>query len=201
MTLRISDGERQQRLEALQQKVKQRELDVFLVSSFESIFYLTGAGFEPLERPFFLLVRPEGPPVLLVPKLDHEHMQKAHAIQKDNIVTYREYPAPEERAWPNRLRELIGGDSQVGVEPTIRREFTDQLQYCSLRTEPLIEELRLIKSPTEIEMIRRAARYADLGVERLLSTSYFGSTVAEGFAETRAVTSKIIREEIGRAHV
>jgi Xaa-Pro dipeptidase len=43
-------------------------------------------------------------------------------------------------------------------------------------------------------MIRRAAQYADFGVERLLTASYFGATVAEGFAETRAVTSRIIRE-------
>jgi Xaa-Pro dipeptidase len=43
-------------------------------------------------------------------------------------------------------------------------------------------------------MIRRAARYADFGVERLWAASYFGATVAEGFAETRAVTSRIVRE-------
>jgi Xaa-Pro dipeptidase len=43
-------------------------------------------------------------------------------------------------------------------------------------------------------MIRRAARYADLGVERLLAASYYGATVAEGFAETREVTARIGRE-------
>jgi Xaa-Pro dipeptidase len=58
----------------------------------------------------------------------------------------------------------------------------------------LVERLRLIKSPAEIKMIRRAARYADFGVQRLMSASYFGATVAEGFAETRTVSAKIIRE-------
>jgi Xaa-Pro dipeptidase len=43
-------------------------------------------------------------------------------------------------------------------------------------------------------MIRRAARYADSGVEQLLAASYTGATVAEGFAETRKVTSQIIRD-------
>jgi Xaa-Pro dipeptidase len=52
----------------------------------------------------------------------------------------------------------------------------------------------MVKSAAEIEMIRRSARYADFGVERLLAASYLGATVAEGFAETRAVTSRIIRE-------
>jgi Xaa-Pro dipeptidase len=52
----------------------------------------------------------------------------------------------------------------------------------------------LVKTATEVKMIRRAAWYADLGVERLLRASYFGATVAEGFAETRVVTGRIIRD-------
>ena len=194
MTLRISSREYQQRLEALQQKVRQRDLDLLLVSSLDSIFYLTGASFEPLERPFFLLVRCNRAPILLVPKLDQEHMRKAHGIASENVVTYWEYPATPKRGWSDRLKELIGGDHQIGVEPTLRREITEQLQAYVLRTEPLIDELRLIKSTSEIEMIRRAAHYADYGVERLLAASYFGATAAEGFAETRAVTLKVIRE-------
>ena len=68
--LQISSDEYRGRLEGLQTSVKQAGLDLFIVSAFDSLYYLTGAGFEPLERPFFLLVRPERPPVLLVPKLD-----------------------------------------------------------------------------------------------------------------------------------
>ena len=194
MKLQISPREYRQRLEALQREVKQRDLDVFLVSSFDSIYYLTGAGFEPLERPFFLLVRPERPPILLVPKLDHEHMKRAHTIQAEHIQTYWEYPASAARSWPNRLKDLIGKDRQIGIEPTLRQEIADQLHSYSVRMEPLVERLRLVKSVTEIQLIRRAAQYADCGVKRLLSASYFGASVAEGFAETRAVTSKIIRE-------
>ena len=194
MNPQISTEEHLHRLRALQRRVKERDLDMFIVSSFESIFYLTGAGFEPLERPFFLLVKAERAPVLLVPKLDQEHMTKACGIDNDNIITYREYPAPTASGWPSRLKEILPERGQIGVEPTVRREITDQLQDFSLRTDPLIEQLRLIKSHAEVEMIRRAARYADFGVQRLLSASYFGATVAEGFAETRTVSAKIIRE-------
>ncbi len=194
MNPHIASKEHCQRLQTLQRKIKERGLSLFIVSSFESIFYLTGTGFEPLERPFFLLVGPEDPPMLLVPKLDHDHMMKAHGIERDNIVTYREYPAPDECGWSSRLKMNLTQAGEIGVEPSVRREITDQLQEYSLRTEPLIEEQRLIKSPAEVEMIRRAARYADFGVERLLSTSYLGATVAEGFAETRVVSAKIVRE-------
>ena len=166
----------------------------FIVSAFDSIYYLTGAGFEPLERPFFLLIRPQHAPILLVPKLDHEHMKKARNIKEQDIQTYWDYPSPPGRGWPERLHELIGNAKQIGVEPTLRQEIAAELKGYTHRIEPLVERLRLIKSETEIAMIRRSAGYADLGVQCLLAASYYGSTVAEGFAQTRVVTLRTIRE-------
>jgi Xaa-Pro dipeptidase len=192
--LQIRPEEYCQRLDALQAQVREAGLDVFSVSALDSIYYLTGAGFEPLERPFFLLVRPARQIVLLVPKLEHEHMKKAQNIVPENIHTYWDYPARTGHGWPDRLRDEIGNARQVGVEPTLQREIADELRVYSLRTEPLVERLRLRKSATEIGMIRRAATYADFGVARLFAASYFGASVAEGFAETRAVTARILRE-------
>ncbi len=197
-TSSIGPEEYRRRFESLQVQVRESGLGLFIVSSFDNIYYLCGAGFEPLERPFFLLVRPKGPPVLLVPKLDQEHMGKARNIGAEKIRTYWEYPAPAGRNWPDRLREEIleeiesGGE--IGIEPSLRVEIAEELRMFSLRVEPLVELLRLIKSPEEIKMIRHAARFADLGVKRLLAASCHGSAVASGFAETRTVTSRIIRE-------
>lgn len=192
--LRISADEYRQRMESLKTKVTDSDLDVFVVSAFDSIYYLTGAGFEPLERPFFLLVRPREAPVLLVPKLDQEHMKKAHNIREEDIHTYWEYPAPQGRGWLEKLRELIGTSRAIGIEPTLRLEVASKLKGYTCQVKALVEELRLVKSEVEIQMVRRAARYADFGVERLLAASYFGATVAEGFAETGAVSARIIRE-------
>ena len=76
--IRISQADYRSRLERLESAVVDAELEVFLVSSFDSIYYLTGAAFEPLERPFFLAIYPRGiqRPKLLVPRLDADHMQK-----------------------------------------------------------------------------------------------------------------------------
>jgi Xaa-Pro dipeptidase len=167
---------------------------LFLVSSFESIYYLTGAGFEPLERPFFLLVFPDQAksPVLLVPKLDTEHMAKARAVH--DIRSYWEYPAPAGRGWPDRLRELIGRSRRIGIEPTLRQEIVKELAGHAVECLPLVEGLRLIKSPTEVALIRRAAGYADFGVGELLAASSYGATVAGGFARTGVVMRKIMEE-------
>jgi Xaa-Pro dipeptidase len=194
LKLQISPTEHGQRLTNLQQSVAANGLDLLIVTSFESIFYLTGAGFEPLERPFFLLVKANGPPTLLVPKLDQQHMSKAVGIAAEDISSYREYPAPQSSGWSSRLREMLPTHGQIGIEPTARREIADELSDFSLRTVWLVEQLRLVKSQAEIAMIQRAAKYADIGVQRLIGTSYFGSSIAEGFAQTRTVSAKIIRE-------
>jgi Xaa-Pro dipeptidase len=192
--LRISPDEYRTRLEALHTRVQKAGLDLFVVSALDSLYYLTGAGFEPLERPFFLLVRSRQAPVLLVPKLEHEHIKKAHGIATENIRSYWEFPAPAGRGWPDLLLEHIGNAQTVGIEPSLRRDIADRLRSYSLRTEPLVERLRIVKSKTEIDMIRRAARYADFGVQRLLGASYYGATVAEGFVENRKVMLRIVRE-------
>ena len=91
---RIEEAEYQGRLAHLRLKVAEASMDYLLVSSFDSIYYLTGAGFEPLERPFFLIVPPSGTsePALLVPRLDAVHMTKAHGVGR--IHTYWEFPRP-----------------------------------------------------------------------------------------------------------
>ena len=52
----------------------------------------------------------------------------------------------------------------------------------------------MVKSADEVAMIRRAAHYADRGVEELLAAAYRGATVAEGFARTGALSRAIIRQ-------
>jgi len=194
--IRISQADYRSRLERLESAVAEAELDVFLVSSFDSIYYLTGAGFEPLERPFFLAVYPrrvQGP-TLLVPRLDAEHMEKARKVIDVEIRTYWEYPSPDGRRWIDGLSELIRRASRVGIEPSIRRDIADELRDVTVGVAPLVEGLRLVKSPDEIAMIRRTATYADRGVEELLAASYHGATVAEGFARTGVMTRAIMSE-------
>ena len=47
-----------------------------MVSALDSIYDLTGAGFEPVVRPFLFLIRPRQAPILLVPKLKGQWLQE-----------------------------------------------------------------------------------------------------------------------------
>lgn len=55
---RITEREYAERLIRLQTEVARAELSAYLVSSFDNIYYLTGACYEPLERPSFFLCFP-----------------------------------------------------------------------------------------------------------------------------------------------
>ena len=192
--LRIKPDEYRSRLDRLKASVRNAELDLFIVSAFDSIFYLTGAGFEPLERPFFLIIRPDEEPSLLTPMLDRDHLKKAHNINPDNVHSYWDYPAPQGSGWTDRLADHIGSATSIGVEPTLSQEIYMALAKYEPRMLSLVENLRLVKTATEICMIRRAAYYADMAVKRLLAASYYGASVAEGFAETRSVMGPMIRD-------
>ena len=151
--LRITSDEYRTRLDRLKASVRNAELDLFIVSAFDSIFYLTGAGYEPLERPFFLIIRPDGEPSLLTPLMDRDHLKKkAHNINPDNIHSYREYPALQGRGWPERMADEIGAATSIGVEPSLTQEIYVQLASYGPRMLPLVEDLRLVKSATEIRM-------------------------------------------------
>ena len=181
------------RVAALQAAVREAGLDLFVVSAFDSLYYLTGAGFEPLERPFFLLVRPDRPPELLVPRLDQDHMRAAARSAVAAVHDYPEFPAAAGHGWAERLGHLAASARMVGCEPSLRLDLAGQFPVRP-QVHPLVERLRRVKSPVEVEMIRRAARYADEGVRQLMAASYRGASVAEGFARTGTVMARIIRE-------
>lgn len=181
-----------ERMARLRQRVGEAGLDAFIVSAEDSIYYLTGVSYRPLERPFFILVRPSAAPVLLVPALEQEHLRAAPNVEE--VHHYWDYPAPAGKGWADRLLELLAGLGALGVEPSAPQEIVGQLAHLAPRTLPLVEELRLVKSPAEVEMLRTAARYCDFAVQKLMETSYHGVSELELFSQGRAVQLQIMRE-------
>lgn len=180
-----------QRIARLQERVGQSELDAFLVTSQESIYYLTGASYKPLERPFIIVVWPRGrKPALLVPELEREHMRKAEGF--DEVQSYREYPAAPGQGWHDRLLAMLAGSRVVGVEPAASAEITGRLAGLDARPLPLVENLRLVKSDVEIAAIQSAAEYASLGMKLMCAGLYRGATPLELFSISRKVQTKVI---------
>lgn len=190
--MKIGAAELQARMASLTRRLAELDVDAFLVTAKDSIHYLTGVSYEPLERPFFILVRPEEPPALLVPALEKEHLRAAPGAF--SVKEYSEYPAPPGRGWPERLLDLCSGVRRLGVEPTLPQEIAARLADLAPRVLPLVEDLRRVKSGAEVQMIRRAARYADLAVEKVIGASYHGVSEIELFSQGRSVQLQIMKD-------
>jgi Xaa-Pro dipeptidase len=83
---------------------------------------------------------------------------------------------------------------RVGIEPSLARGIADGLTDWTIGVAPLVDRIRLVKSPDVVAMIRRASHYADRGVEALLAAADHGAAAAEGFAGTGALSRAVLRE-------
>ncbi len=187
----IPQTEYLERMSKLQGSIQLKGLDAFLVTSKESIYYLTGVTYEPLERPFFILVSKEGKSELLTPALEQEHLRIARMLEPSaHIGTIHQLSG---RVGPERLHELANGVSHLGIEPSLPQEIAARLSQHNPLVFPLIEELRLVKSQNEIAMLRQAARFVKKGMHAIIAAAYYGVSEIEIFSLGRSIQREIIK--------
>jgi Xaa-Pro dipeptidase len=173
-----------------------RAIDVsqYVITDTDNIFYLTGATFDGMERPFFLLIDVNGKRTLVIPLLEIDHLQKAWGVNLDDVITYREFPAPDGQGWLETLLDrklLIQGFAFEDSAPFSIARF---LLEAGGDARDILSDLRMVKSEWEIRQIEHAAHYADLGVAKVLRNAYEGATAAETFLPTQKLMRSIIRE-------
>jgi Xaa-Pro aminopeptidase len=178
------------RILKLQRFMKTNGLDAFIVSTQDSIYYLSGASFMPVERPFFIVVRPEGTPDLLVPKLEYEHMRKVEGF--GDIKCYFEYPSVENENWYDRLNTMLGEKAVVGIEPDFSVAKAALLKVKETVISPVITDMRMVKTPDEIEAIRLTAEWTDKGMYQVHHALYRGQSVVETNMPSKDLQTRVI---------
>lgn len=188
-------AEFQRRHDRLVAAMEERGVGQLVLTSTESIFYLTGATAEPLERPFFLVVDVERVRrFLVVPRLEQEHLRKGWGPgAQQEVLAYAEFPAPAGQGWKDALMPLLRPG--FAFEPSTPHERAAVLAASGGHSLELLEPLRMVKSDFEVERIERAAYYAMWGVEQILRSAYEGATVIEGYMTTTSLRRKVIQEE------
>ena len=179
------------RIQKLQAYLQAEHLDAFLVSTQDSIFYLCGASYKPIERPFFLIIRPSGKYDLVVPRLEYEHMQKVQQVGQ--IRSYFEYPSVAGQNWFDLLGELLGANARVAIEPECSVAMRDQLAAKEIVVSNAILQLRMVKDADEIEAIRSAAYWTDLGMKALHGGIYRGCSVVESVMPARNLQTGVMK--------
>ncbi|PAQ05444.1 hypothetical protein CIT26_30530 [Mesorhizobium temperatum] len=181
------------RLNKLRRLIEHKEFDAALITSTDSVFYLTGFRYQPFERPFFLVVRPEGDLVIVTFRLEAENI--ATIPLEHRTLEYAEYPAREGETYLDALAEVIGGHDVIAVEPSMPAALLQALDHFSPMVEPLVERLRLVKSPYEISRIERAAHFSDLGLRMILDAARIGASIQGGYDRIPELRKAIVEGE------
>ncbi|MDQ6692350.1 MAG: Xaa-Pro peptidase family protein [Candidatus Dormibacteraeota bacterium] len=175
--------------------------DALLVFYPARVAYLTGFHFVPTERPVALLLG-DGYTALVVPAVEKEHAETIPGI--DRVEVYFEYPgtqAPMERvrlaladinASPTRCAaDHDGYVPHWGYRGPRLSELTG---HPVADGELLVEELRRVKSPTELRCIQLSCDWAVKAHRRMQDAIRTGRTEIESYGPAEMET---LQEMIG----
>ena len=182
----------------IQEKVAEAELDGFLLLDLHNLIYASGFFHSPSERPIGFFIPVKGEPVLFVPLLEQENAADTWVA---DIRTYFEYPGEEHPVlW--MAREC--GAQRLGMDTLSHELFrrVNQTNVTPVLT-PLVENMRHVKEPEELVLIRQAAEYADFCLEVVLAQTAElvreGGTELDILASCMTATQAKMDAELGEA--
>ena len=157
----------------------------------ERIGYLTNFVFVSTERPMALVIPQRGELGILIPQLEQDHVKKAPEI--GDVQVYAEYPSGPGGQHPmQRLGELLArkgllgkrlgadsdgyGDVNGYVGPSLSEINADG---GVLIARDVVDDLRQIKSPAELDLVRTSCTWGNLAHRLLQKHMQVGKTEIE----------------------
>jgi len=187
----ISSSEYLGRIQRIKDLCSAEGLDAFLVTSSDNLYYLTGKSCMPFERPFVLIIRPEGQVTFMVPRLEEEHLRVIGHIT--DFVTYYEYPAPENDNWQKTLKDQLWGAKKLGTDLYTRSEiFSFLARIADVECYDWVYVQRFAKSPAELLMLREAARYVKPSMTDFIRSVRRGSMVLDTLGPAKKAQQKAL---------
>lgn len=172
--------------------------DALLIADPANLYYLTGYNAWSFYMPQVLYFPVEGEPVFILREMDANGAHRtATGIARERIFGYPERLIHQHDSHPGqwiaqKLRELgYGQDARVGYEGeahffTVRtfRYLQEGLPNWRLdECHDLVNWVRLVKSPAEIEYMRAAGRVCDHAISQGVGALYAGRPANEVAAE------------------
>jgi Xaa-Pro dipeptidase len=168
----IRHEEHRHRYGRLQESLRRDELEALLCFSPENIYYLT--GFETIGHYFLqcLVVFADEDPILIVRSFEEANVAALTWLSSSR--GYRDYEDISESIAEvtRKTRGRVGFESEAWFLSASKVVKLNELFGPRLiPTCGLVEELRMVKSSAEIELIRAAARYTEAGMEAAFDAS------------------------------
>ena len=176
----VSDLYPADRLRRAQLQARRQSVDALLLTPGADLRYLTGYDALPLERLTCLVLPAEGDPALVVPRLELPAAQASPAARLGiDIVAYDEV----DNAYL-LVAKRLGAPEVVGLANRMWAEQVMSFRAAlpssrQVLAGPVLRELRIRKSPAEVEALRRAGRAIDRVHERMAEWLRAGRTEAD----------------------
>lgn len=185
------------RLHGAAERAGRAGLDALLVTPGADLRYLTGYAALPLERLTCLVLRSSGDPVLVVPALE-----EAAATASPLGSTGLEVVSWQETEDPYALvASLLPGARRVGLDDQMWAATVLRLRAAMPGCEQglaggVLRELRMRKSPAEVQALREAARAIDRVHEQVGEWLRPGRTEREVGADVAAAIREAGHESV-----
>ncbi|SDU37979.1 M24 family metallopeptidase [Jiangella alkaliphila] len=168
----------------LRARLETAGLDAVVVDDWHDVAYLTGFFHHPNERPAVVWAGRDRV-VLLVPELEREHAL-AQGSAVDELVAFEEFPGVDSPF--AALAKAVPPRGVWGHSPALSTGRLAQLETVfadvSWQMSSLVDELRLVKQPEEVELHRQAGRLGD--VMLAAGVDLIAAAVASGELPTEA---------------
>ena len=186
-------SEIRQRLKRLQENIKSAGLDALVIRTDANISYLIGVHCELGERKALLVVPATGEPSLIVPRLEQEQLGTNLSVH--NILVYWEKDSKPGRKWEDLLYQALGNAKRIGVDPKAEIDLSIALADYQWQVSGLVEQQRVIKSPSEIALTRRVANYWTEAMNAMFAVAKVGVSGGELMAAGGKISDVIFTNE------
>ena len=193
----------ERRMDKLRQRLAEGGVGAAVITDDDNVYYLTGYyDYLHMEfgRPTILVVPRDGKTLLITPSIDAAAAKSA--AQVDRISTWNDGAGNE---WREKLPVALGKASTIAIEsdrmpPPVRAYIDDLVPLERISdVSPLLAEMRMIKSPEELQLARHAGEVA--GAMMAAGRAAIGDRVPEfevALATSQAGTRKAA--ELLKAH-
>jgi len=168
------------RIQRAQQELKTQKLDLLVVEPSTNFQYLAGYNPGRSERLILLMIPAGGAPVLVCPSFEVERIKRNSVIADVRGWEEQEDPWRVARAAGSQLRPPHG-QGTVAVEPSTSYQsylhLTSALSgWKFVNGASVTERLRIVKSPEEVALIRRAIDATEASIAATFAQLAVGMT-------------------------
>lgn len=157
------------RLERLKKHMEQHGVDVYLVFSPENIYYLTGHQTFGIQNYHCCIVSMERDPIIVLRFLESFNSHFFSWLSDIEIYDDHEIPAEVTARVLDKYnlknKRIASDDSSLFFPPLVKETLLKTLDGNLMSVNGLVEKCRAIKTPRELDFMRKAAKYTDIGVQ------------------------------------